>query len=86
MSINWKVRIKNKSFWIAIVPAILLLVQLVASLFGCELDLSDTGEKILAIVNAVFAVLTIMGVINDPTTTAFSDSTRALMYEEPNGD
>ena len=25
--INWIVRIKNKSFWLAIIPAVLLLVQ-----------------------------------------------------------
>ena len=25
--INWKVRIKNKVFWLALIPAVLLLVQ-----------------------------------------------------------
>ena len=28
-TINWKVRIKNKMFWIAVIPAVLLLVQTV---------------------------------------------------------
>ena len=31
--INWIVRIKNKSFWLAIIPAVLLLVQHVAAVF-----------------------------------------------------
>ena len=32
--INWKVRIKNKMFWLALIPAVLLLVQTVCSVFG----------------------------------------------------
>ena len=36
--INWKVRIKNKMFWLALIPAALLLVQTVCSVFGIELD------------------------------------------------
>ena len=32
--INWKVRIKNKNFWIALIPAVLLLVQVIAAVFG----------------------------------------------------
>lgn len=27
MKINWKVRIKNKMFWLALIPALLLLAQ-----------------------------------------------------------
>lgn len=29
--INWKVRIKNKAFWLALIPAVLLLIQVIAS-------------------------------------------------------
>ena len=83
MKINWKVRIKNKAFWLAIVPAVLLMVQVVAALFGFTLDLGDLGNKILAVVNSVFAVLSILGVVTDPTTAGVSDSTQALTYEEP---
>ena len=25
--INWKVRVKNKAFWLALIPAVLLLIQ-----------------------------------------------------------
>ena len=32
--INWKVRIKNKNFWISIIPAFLLVIQAVAHVFG----------------------------------------------------
>lgn len=59
--INWKVRIKNKNFWIALIPAVLLLVQVVAAVFGYTLNLGELGDKLLAVVNALFAVLTILG-------------------------
>lgn len=83
MGINWKVRIKNKAFWVAIIPALLLVIQTVAALFGFTLDLGDLGNKLLAVVNAVFSVLVIIGVVTDPTTEGISDSDRAMLYEEP---
>lgn len=83
MEINWKVRLKNKAFWVAIIPALLLVIQTVAALFGFVLDLGDIGNKLLAVVNAVFAVLVIVGVVTDPTTEGISDSDRAMLYEEP---
>lgn len=84
--INWKVRIKNKTFWLALIPAVLLLVQVVAAVFGYTLDLGELGNKLLAVVNALFAVLTILGVVTDPTTTGVSDSAQALTYEVPKKD
>ena len=81
--INWKVRIKNKNFWIALIPALLLLVQVVAAVFGYTLDLGDLGNKLLAVVNAVFAVLSILGIVTDPTTQGVADSNLALTYDEP---
>lgn len=84
--INWKVRIKNKMFWLALIPAVLLLVQVVAAVFGFTLDLGDLGNKLLAVVNALFAVLTILGVATDPTTAGVSDSAQALTYDAPKKD
>lgn len=83
MGINWKVRLKNKAFWVAIIPALLLVIQTVAALFGFTLDLGDLGNKLLAVVNAVFSVLVIIGVVTDPTTDGISDSDRAMLYDEP---
>lgn len=84
--INWKVRLKNKSFWIALIPALLLLIQTVAYIFGFTLDLSELGDKILAVVNALFAVLAILGIVTDPTTEGVSDSMLAMTYDEPKKD
>lgn len=83
MKINWKVRLKNKNFWLSVVPACLLLVQVVLAVFGVTIDIGDLGNKLLAVVNAAFGVLTILGVVNDPTTEGISDSTQALTYTEP---
>ena len=83
MNINWKVRLRNKTFWLSLIPAVLLLVQVVAAVFGYTLDLGDLGNKLLAVVNALFAVLSILGVVTDPTTKGVSDSEQALSYEEP---
>lgn len=83
MNINWIVRIKNKNFWLSLIPAVLLLIQVVANVFGYQMDLGDLGNKLLAVVNAVFAVLTILGIVTDPTTAGVSDSALAMTYEKP---
>ena len=83
MNINWTVRLKSKTFWMTIIPALLLLVQVVAAVFGFELQLGELGDKLLAVVNALFAVLSILGIVTDPTTAGVSDSAQALTYTEP---
>jgi phi LC3 family holin len=83
MKINWLVRIKNKNFWLALIPAVLLLAQVVMAVFGVEIDLGDIGDKLLAVVNALFVVLSILGIVTDPTTAGVSDSPQALTYSEP---
>lgn len=82
-NINWTVRVKNKAFWVAIIPALLLLIQVIAAVFGFTLDLGDLGNRLLDVVNAAFSVLVILGVVTDPTTAGVSDSEQALTYTEP---
>lgn len=81
--INWKVRVRNKNFWVTIVPALAIAVQLFASIFGVTLDLGDLGNRIVAFINALFVVLTILGVVNDPTTYGIGDSGQAMGYDIP---
>jgi len=83
MKINWIVRIKNKAFWVAIIPAELLLIQAIANVYGYTLDLGDLGNKLLDVVNAAFFVLVILGVVADPTTDGIADSKQALTYTVP---
>lgn len=84
--INWKVRIKNKAFWLALIPAALLLIQAVATVFGFTLDLGEMGERLITLVNTLFTVLTVLGVVTDPTTSGIADSSQALLYKTPKND
>ena len=84
MMINWKVRILNKTFWLTLVPALALLLQTFLSVFNVRLELGETIDKLLVFINALFAVLMIVGIVNDPTTSGISDSSRAMSYDRPN--
>ena len=86
MKINWLVRIKNKAFWVAMIPTLLLLIQVVASIFGYEINLGDLGNKLLEIINLVFTILALLGIVADPTTSGVSDSAQALTYNSPKKD
>ena len=83
MKINWTVRLKNKQFWISVIPALALVIQAVAALFGFTIDLTTIVGKVLAVVDAVFALLAILGVVVDPTTAGVGDSARAMEYDVP---
>lgn len=85
MKINWIARLKNKTFWLSIVPAMLLLIQTVAAVFGFRLDFGELGNQLLAVVNAAFAVLALLGIVTDPTTEGVGDSAQALTYDKPKG-
>jgi len=83
MMINWIVRIKNKQFWLALIPMLLLLIQTVAAVFGYTLDFGELGNKLIAVVEVVFSLLALLGIVNDPTTATLSDSRLAMTYDEP---
>lgn len=72
--INWKVRIKNKIFWVTIIPAIFVLIQVILSIFGISIDFAELQGKVLALVDAIFVVLAILGIVTDQTTAGIGDS------------
>ena len=41
-------------------------------------------DKLLDLINAVFGLLAILGIVNDPTTKGLGDSRRAMEYKTPN--
>ena len=86
MQINWKTRVKNKTFWLALVPAVLLLVQACAAPFGYEWDFAVLNQQLAAIINAAFAVLALLGIVVDPTTEGMGDSAQAMTYDAPKVD
>ena len=83
MKINWTVRFKNKTFWILFIPALLMLVKSVANVFGFTLELTMLESNLVEVVEAVFMVLGIIGIVADPTTAGISDSENALTYDTP---
>lgn len=46
-------------------------------------DFVVLNQQLADVINALFAVLAILGVVTDPTTAGISDSKQALTYEEP---
>lgn len=83
--INWKVRLKNPNFWMSFVPAVLLVAQTTAAALGMTVELAGLQEKLLGCLNAVFALLSVLGIVNDPTTKGLHDSELAMGYEVPKG-
>lgn len=83
MGINWKVRLKNKTFWITAIPALLLVITSVLKIFGIDIDLTSLNDQLIDVVFAVFALLAALGVVTDHTTEGFGDSEQALEYEIP---
>ena len=81
MKLNWKVRLKNKTFLVSLFALVLILVQQVASVFG--IDTTIYNEQATELFNTVLAILVLLGVIVDPTTKGTNDSRRALNYREP---
>ena len=84
--INWKVRFKNKRFVLAFIAALLLLIKQVAMLLGYNLNTEMFNTNISGIVDTVFLMLGLLGIVNDPTTKGFGDSEQAMTYEQPKQD
>ena len=83
MSINWRVRAKNKAFWVALIPAVLLLIQQACAVVGVQLDFGDLQAQLISLVGTVFTLLAILGIVADPTTAGVGDSEQAMTYTEP---
>lgn len=83
MKINWKVRIKNKVFWLSIIPMALIFVQQICALFGLTIEVAWLSDQLLELVETVFYILALIGIVADPTTAGVNDSELALTYIEP---
>lgn len=81
--INWKVRLKNKTFWITIIPTIFLLIGQILTLFNIHIDFENMSSQMINIVETIFFILSILGIVIDPTTEGVEDSERAKSYDKP---
>lgn len=84
--INWNVRLRNKGFVVALVSALIVAVQMVFKMLGFHLNLNGFSANVIDVINSIFVVLTILGVVTDPTTQGISDSEQALTYDKPKED
>lgn len=81
MKINWKVRIKNKTFWVTAIPVVIAIIYTILSFFGVVPKVSQSD--IVNVLLLVVELLSVVGVVIDPTTSGASDSDKALTYETP---
>ena len=81
MKINWKVRLRNKT-WLA--SALALLVAFVFDVLALiDIAPAITQDNVMLLINTVLTILGGISVIVDPTTPGASDSERAMLYDEP---
>lgn len=78
MKINWKVRVKSKTFWLAMIPILLVLIQQILSWFGIEFAKELIENEAMQFVNTAFLLLGILGIVNDPTVPGIADSQNTL--------
>ncbi|EAC2431456.1 TPA: phage holin [Listeria monocytogenes] len=78
MRINWKVRMQSKVFWVSIIPLVLVLIQQILGWFGVTVPAETINNEALDMINSVFLLLGVLGVVNDPTTGGASDSELVL--------
>lgn len=81
MKINWKVRFKNKVWLGAFISAIIAILYTIFDIVGVIPDISE--YTLTRIIEALLLILSLTGVIVDPTTAGMGDSNRAQGYVEP---
>lgn len=89
MSINWKVRLNNPTFWLHVAAAIIVPVF---AHFGVNIDEIETWQSLYEIFGealsnpaVVFAMaVSVWNLLIDPTTRGLSDSDKAMTYVKPN--
>ncbi len=83
MKINWKVRFRNPVWLTAFVAFIVSTVY--GLLLQFDIVPTITEDAIMAVVTSAVQLLTLMGILVDPTTAGISDSEQAMSYPEPYG-
>ena len=80
--INWRVRIKNRAFWLSLIPAVLLLLQQALRLCGVDFDPGQLEGQLTGLIGTVFSILALLGIVADPTTPGLRDCCEKHAAEE----
>ena len=81
MKINWKVRLKNKTWLLAFAGAIVAFVYQVLGMLGVVAPIAE--DNVTQIIGLIINLLVALGIVQDPTTAGMSDSNEVLSYNEP---
>lgn len=86
--INWKVRFKNRAWVAGFISQILIVAQMVIvglnSMGLIHFQLTESIKTyIITLANAVLILLSMLGIVQDPTTKGYGDSENALKYDKP---
>lgn len=81
--INWRVRLKSKQFWAGIIGSVGSLLMALAGLLGYDGAGLTGSDAVRALLDSLLCILTLLGVIADPTTKGIGDSSEALLYTQP---
>lgn len=82
--INWKVRLQNKTWLLAMLAAIVAFVYQLLGLLDIVPAVSQ--DQVTQLIGLVINILVALGIVVDPTTTGVTDSSRAMHYDKPNGE
>ena len=81
MKINWKVRLKKKTWLLAFAGAIVAFVYQILGMLGVVAPIAE--DNVTQIIGLLVNLLVALGIVQDPTTAGMSDSSEALSYSEP---
>ena len=81
MKINWKVRLKNKTWLLAFAGAIVAFVYQILGMLGVVAPIAE--DNVTQVIGLLVNLLVALGIVQDPTTAGLSDSSEALSYSEP---
>ena len=81
MRINWKQRFRNGAWLPMFLGAVVTTGYMICEILGIKVPIPQTD--VTKIVAAILGILSMLGVITDPTTKGFNDSARAMSYGVP---
>ena len=81
LSLNFNARAKNKVFWLSMLSVILLLIKQVLEVFGISIDFSILEGQLKSIIETIFMLLALLGIVIDPTTDGVKDSEEKIKSE-----
>ena len=81
MKINWKVRLKNKTWLLAFAGAIVAFVYQILGMLGVVAPIAE--DNVTQVIGLLVNLLVALGIVQDPTTAGMSDSSEASSYSEP---